>query len=195
MSADNSMPTDSRTSSSPIACGLELGSIHLLMGGAGGVNHQRLGVTDIGEMADHAKRLDELPAGGTTALDAEADDRARAARQQRLREFVVGVVRQRGMQHPFDRLVRGQGLQHHVGIGDVAVHANAERLDALQQLKRIGRRQARAEVAQALGAGPHDEGGLAELLVEDDAVIAGIGLGQHRELAVTRASRSGRRRR
>ncbi len=65
----------------------------------------------------------------------------------------------------------------------MALHADAERLDALQQLERVGRRQAGAEIAQAFGAGAHDEGGLAELLVEDDAVIAGIGLGQLRELA------------
>ena len=90
---------------------------------------------------------------------------------------------QRGMQHPLDRLVRGQELEHRMGIRHVAVHANAERLDALQQLKGIGRREAGAEVAQAFGARAHDEGGLAELLVEDDAVISGIGLGQHRKFA------------
>ena len=90
---------------------------------------------------------------------------------------------QRGMQHPLDRLVRGEEFEHRGGIGDVAVHADAERLDALQQLKGVGRRQAGAEIAQAFGARPHDEGGRAELLVEDDAVIAGIGFGQHRKLA------------
>ena len=68
-------------------------------------------------------------------------------------------------------------------LAHVAFHADAQRLDALQQLERVGRRQAGAEVAQALGAGAHDEGGLAELLVEDDAVIAGIGLGELGELA------------
>src|SRR5260370_23372038 len=40
--------------------GLELGGIHLLMGGAGGMNDQRLGVADIGEMAGHPQPLDEL---------------------------------------------------------------------------------------------------------------------------------------
>ena len=70
-----------------------------------------------------------------------------------------------------------------------------QRLDALQQLEGIGRRQAGAEIAQAFGARPHDEGGRAELLVEDDAVIAGIGLGQRRELAGSLASRTGRHRR
>ena len=87
------------------------------------------------------------------------------------------------MQHPFDRLVRAQEFEHRMGIGDVAIHPNAERLDALQQLKSIRRRETGAEVAQAFGARPHDEGGLAELLVEDDAVISGIGLGQNRKFA------------
>jgi hypothetical protein len=40
----------------------------------------------------------------------------------------------------------------------------------------VGDRQA------PFGARPHDERGLAELLVEDNAVISGIGLGQHRKL-------------
>ena len=58
-----------------------------------------------------------------------------------------------------------------------------KRLDALQQLEGVGRRQAGAEIAQAFGAGAHDEGSRAELLVENEAVIAGIGFGQHREFA------------
>jgi hypothetical protein len=70
-----------------------------------------------------------------------------------------------------------------MGIFDMAVHADAEGLDTLQQLKGIGRREAGAEVAQALGARPHDERRWAELLVENDAVIAGIGLGQHRKFS------------
>src|ERR1700733_1968476 len=70
-----------------------------------------------------------------------------------------------------------------MGIRHVALHANAEGLDALQQLERISRRQTSAEVAQAFGPRPHDEGSVAELLVEDNAVIAGIGFGQYRKLA------------
>ena len=123
-----------------------------------------------------------LPAG-PAALDAETDDRSGAARQQLLCQFVVRMAFQRRMQHPLDRLVGGQELEHGERIRHVAVHAHAERLDALQQLEGVGRRQARAEIAQALGARPHDEGGLAELLVEDDAVIAGIGLGQLRKFS------------
>ena len=93
------------------------------------------------------------------------------------------MIFQRGMQHPLDRLVGLEEFQHRERIAHVPFHADAERLDALQQLERVGRRQARAEIAQAFGAGAHDEGGLAELLVEDDAVIAGIGLGQDGKFA------------
>src|SRR5882757_7544768 len=42
------------------AGGLELLGVHLLMRGRGGMDHQRLGIADIGEMADHAQRFDEL---------------------------------------------------------------------------------------------------------------------------------------
>src|ERR1700736_1381490 len=52
----------------PDARGLELSSIHLLMGGACGVNDQRLGVADIGQMADHSQGLDEFLAGRPAAF-------------------------------------------------------------------------------------------------------------------------------
>src|SRR5205085_11181751 len=47
--------------------------VHLLVRGRGGVDHQRLGVADTGEMADHAQRLDELAPCGPATLDAEGD--------------------------------------------------------------------------------------------------------------------------
>src|ERR1700688_4013256 len=50
------------------AGGLELGGIHLLMGGRGGMNDQRLGVADIGQMADYPERLGEFLGDGAGAL-------------------------------------------------------------------------------------------------------------------------------
>src|SRR3984893_17970292 len=163
--------------------GFELGGIHLLMGGAGGMNDQRLGVADIGEVADQPQALDEFLAGRPAALDSEAYDRPRAARQQSPGQRMIRMGFQRRMQNPVYRLVRGQEFQNRVGIRDMAVHADAEGLYTLQQLKGIGRREAGAEVAQALGARPHDERRWAELLVENDAVITGIWLGQHRKFS------------
>ena len=53
----------------------------------------------------------------------------------------------------------------------------------LQDVERVLRAHAGAEVAQALGARPHVEGRGAVGLGVDQAVVAGIGLGQRRELA------------
>ena len=74
-------------------------------------------------------------------------------------------------------------VEHRRGILHVALHAQRQGLDALQQVEGVGRRKTRAEIAQAFGARPHDEGRRAEFLAEDDAVIAGIGLGDGRKLA------------
>src|SRR3954451_20738980 len=90
---------------------------------------------------------------------------------------------QRRMQYPFDSLVRAKEFQHRIGIGHVAVHPDAERLDPLQQLKGVHGRETSAEVAQPFCARAHYEGGLPEVLFEDDAVISAVGLGQSRELA------------
>ena len=73
--------------------------------------------------------------------------------------------------------------EHRRRVLDMALHAQRQRLDALQEMEGVGRRHAGAEIAQAFGARPHDEGRRAELLGEVDAVIAGIGLGQRREFA------------
>src|SRR5262245_20290810 len=62
-------------------------------------------------------------------------------------------------------------------------HAERQRLDALQDVEGICRAHAGAEIAQALGARPHDEGLRSELLGKIDAVIARVRLGERRELA------------
>src|SRR3954462_10997432 len=90
---------------------------------------------------------------------------------------------QRRMQYPFDSLVRAKEFHHLIGNGHVAVHPDAERLDPLQQLKGGNGRETSAEVAQPFCARAHDEGGLPELLVEDDTVISAVGFGQSRELS------------
>src|SRR5579859_6126817 len=59
---------------------LELLRAHLLMRGAGGVDHQRLGVTDIGEVRDQSHAVDEARARAAAPLDAEAHHGARALR-------------------------------------------------------------------------------------------------------------------
>ena len=56
-------------------------------------------------------------------------------------------------------------------VRDVALHAQRQRLDAGQDQERVGRRQRRAEVAQADGARLHREPEVAERLDEVEAVV------------------------
>src|SRR5208283_2390005 len=72
--------------------------VHLLMRGARRMDDQRLGVADIGEMTCEPHRFDEFASGGAPALDAEADDRSGALRQQFLRQRMIRMCFQRRMQ-------------------------------------------------------------------------------------------------
>ena len=66
----------------------------------------------------------------------------------------------------------------------VALHAQLQRLQALQEQKRVERAERRAEIAQALHARLHDVGEVAEGLVEANAVIALARFEQLREAAL-----------
>ncbi len=90
-----------------------------------------------------------LPAARPPLMPKETIDPAPRG-SGRFGELMVRMILQRGMQHPVDRLVGGERLEHRERVAHVALHANAQRLDALQQLERIGRRQTGAEIAQTL---------------------------------------------
>ena len=113
MSAGSSRPTERRIMSSREADSRELLGTELDMGGRGRVDHQRLGVADIGQVRGQRAALDEAGARRAAALDPEADDRAGAAGQQALGERVVGVARQARVDDPGDRRVRAQEVEHH----------------------------------------------------------------------------------
>ncbi len=94
-----------------------------------------------------------------------------------------GWRRQLRVADPVDRRMVVEEGDHLARVLDVAGHAHVQGLDALEDVEGRLRRHRRAEVPQPLGARPHQEGGRAELLGEVEAVVAGVGLGQGRELA------------
>ncbi len=94
---------------------------------------------------------------------------------------MVRMGRKRGMQHPGDRVVGREELDHAVRVGHVALDPQRQGLDALQDVERVLRAHAGAEVAQALGPRPHVEGRRPIGLGVDQAVVAGIGQGHGRE--------------
>ena len=92
------------------------------MRGAGWVDHQRLGVGDVGKVAGELDAVDELDPCVLSALDAEADDRAGAMGQVLGGVGVVGVVGQAGIVDPIDALVSGQPVRDGLGVLAVSRH-------------------------------------------------------------------------
>jgi hypothetical protein len=70
------------------------------------VDRQRLGVADVGEVAEQLQRLDEPPAAVASGRDAEADQAAVAATgEDPVGDLLGGVPLQPGVADPGDRVV------------------------------------------------------------------------------------------
>ena len=82
------------------------------------------------------------------------------------------------MPDPRNERMRGQELHHLLRVVDMALHAQRQRLDALQDQPGGVRAHAGAEVAQAFAARAQQEGADGALFAEDDLVEALVGLGQ-----------------
>ena len=77
----------------------------------------------------------------------------------------------------------GEELHHLFGVGHVAVHAQRERFDALQDQPGAVGREAGAEIAQAFAARAQQEGADRAFFAEHHVVKAFVGLGQLGEFA------------
>ncbi len=146
------------------------------------MDHQRLGIADVGKVRKEFQPLDEATARLSAALYVEAEDRPRPLGQQALRHGMVGMLRQLGRGDALDSRIGFQEGDHLARVLAVPGDAQRQGLQSLQQVERRLRRHAAAEIAHTLGAGAHDEGVRAKLLGKVDAVIACIGFGQRREL-------------
>ena len=72
------------------------------------MDDQRLGVAHVGQVREEPQRLDEAPARGGAAADAEDDDAAAGAAEVALGEGALGVAREAGVADPGDL---GVGLE------------------------------------------------------------------------------------
>jgi hypothetical protein len=83
----------------------------LLVGGGCRMDHQRLGITDIGQVAGQHGAVNELASGFVSALDAEIHHGAEfPGVEVFLSEIVVFMPGQAGKVHPFHVLVAFQPL-------------------------------------------------------------------------------------
>src|SRR5439155_24894650 len=131
-----------------------------------------------GEMRENPERLDELATLLARAANREAEHRAATARQQRLSELAIGVLRQLRIAYGLDELMRGKERDDLARVVDVTLHAQWQRLDALQDLERRHRRHARAKIADAFAPRSQQERGGGRFVGEHHVVRARIRLGQ-----------------
>lgn len=153
------------------------------MGGGGRVDDQALHVGNVGQQREDLQMVDEFKGFLLAALDVEGEDGCTAIGEVLLVQGVVGVVRQAGVVDLLHLGVMGQVLHDLLGVLDVAVQAQGERLGALQQQERVERADAGAGVTQDDSADiGHERGGTGSIH-EADAVVAGVGVSKRGELA------------
>ena len=146
----------------------------------GRVDDEALDVRDVGQQGEDLQVVDEAVRLGLAARDLKGEDGAAAVREVLLIQRVVRVARQRRMVDARDLRVRRQPRDDLLRVLRVAVEAQRERLDALQQQEGVERGDGRAGVAQENGADVGHKSGLARGLHERDAVVAGVRCGELR---------------
>ena len=156
----------------------------LAMGGAGGVDDEALGVADVGEVGEQAHAADEVLAGLAAAIEVEAEHGAGAAGEVLRHEPVVFRASEARVAYLGHVAAPGQPLGDGAGVADVAVHAQPQRLDPLQEQEGVERAHGAAQVPQRFGAQLHQVAIGAEGLVEGEAVIGRRRLGDDGEAAV-----------
>ena len=152
------------------------------MGGRRRVDHQGANVAQVGQLNVQLECVGEGLAGGAAALDDEAGHRPGAGGH--VLGGVLGPRRagQPGVVHPLHLIVGIEELDDRLGVGDVALHAQRQRLQALQHHEGVERRDRCAGVAQPLQACLEDVRAVAQRGPEREAVVALVGLVEPGEL-------------
>mmetsp|Transcript_7243 Transcript_7243/g.18419 ORF Transcript_7243/g.18419 Transcript_7243/m.18419 type:complete len:464 (-) Transcript_7243:43-1434(-) len=132
------------------AARLLLLGVHLRVRGGGRVDGERARVAHVGHVAHQLQRVDERPARGGAVRRLDAEDHHGPALALEVLEvlLVLGVVLQAGVLDPRHLGVRLEVRGHLEGVLAVALHAQGQRLDALEELPGVVGRDAPAEVAQ-----------------------------------------------
>ena len=153
MSSSDSMPTERRTRPGVTPGELLLGDVELAVRGGRRVDREAAHVADVGEVAEQLEAVDEVLAGLEAALDAERDDRALAvAAGTSAPRSCHGLDSRPGYVDPLDLVARLEPLRDRERVLRVALHAQAQRLETLEEQERVERRDRGADVAQVLQA-------------------------------------------
>ena len=145
-------------------------------------------VADVGQVGEELQRVDEPPARRATVAvggaEAEREHRPGPPAEVLARQGVLRMILEPGVGHPGHPRVVAKEPRHAERVGGVALHAERQRLEALEQQEGVDRREARPGVAHRLGPHLHQEAVVAERIVEPQPVIRGRRVRDRRHVAV-----------
>src|ERR1700677_4869670 len=111
------------------------------------MDHEALGVADIGEVREQLNAVDKSASRFPAAADAERKNGAASTGQVLFRERVIGAGSETGILDPGHARVLAQPLGYGQCVLAVLLHAEAERFDPLQKEKGVKGTEAGPEVA------------------------------------------------
>jgi hypothetical protein len=146
-----------------------------------GLAGKRLRIADVHQALDEPEGVIEPLSALVTAHDAEGQQRAGAAAEVLIRERMIRAVGEPDIIDPGDAGMPAQILSDAAAVLDVTLDAQRHRLDALEQQKRAHRGEHRSRGALIDAAAAGHVGSRPEPIDIDEAMIRGVGRGEHRK--------------
>ena len=147
------------------------------------MDDQTLNVSNICQQRKDLQLVNELKCCFLSALDIEGEDGCAAVREVLLVQSVIRVLRQRRMVDVLDLRMVLEEFNDLLGVLDMALNAQRQRLGALEQQECVERRDGSAGVAEKDRADIGYESSRADSVREGDAVVARVRLSDRRVLA------------
>src|ERR1043166_7939193 len=148
------------------------------------VDHQTFCVAHVRPVRKQLESLDKAPARIEPSLDAEREDSAGAKRKVALRQAAIAAGCQTRIIDPRYPVMEFEKLCHGKSVFRMALHAELQRFQSLQEQERVERAERRAKVPQPFDARLHDVREISECFVKPDAVVALARLEYLREAAL-----------
>ena len=145
------------------------------VGGGGRVDDQALGVGYVGQQGEQLQVVQEAEGPLLSPFQVHSEDGAAAPGEIPPVQAVVRMVRERGVVDPLHLGVVGEILHHLPGVLGVAVQAEGQGLDPLEQEECVEGGDGSPGVPQQDGPDVGGQGGGAGGVREADPVVAGVG--------------------
>ena len=140
------------------------------------MDDQALNVSNICQQREDLQLVDKLECCFLAALDIKGEDGRTAVREVLLVQCMVRMIRQRRMVYMLNLRVIGQEFNNLLGVLNVTLDTQRQRLGALQQQECVERRNGSTGITQQDSADVGYESSRTNCICERDAVITRVRL-------------------